>query len=144
MPTLDRTRALAAGLAKAIGLDQVPPDDSGGYHLTVGEATDIFVYGGDDETILLVAPVATLPRSVDYGLALYLLRANMFDSDMAPFQFAADAQGGLIFWGRLRIVDFDGTSLSALIDRVAERVREFRAEVEGPAQAGAPGNQPQR
>jgi hypothetical protein len=131
MPTLDRTRALMADLAKVIGLDELPPDDSGGYHLAVAGGTDIFVYGGADETILVVALVATLPRSIDYGLALYLLRANMFNADTAPFQVAADPQGALIFWGRLRIAEFNGASLSALIDALAERIGEFRSEIEG-------------
>jgi hypothetical protein len=131
MAALERTRALMSGLAVAIGLNALPSDDSGGFHLTVGAAVDILIYGGDDETILVVAPVAPLPLAPEYGLVLYLLRSNLFDSDVAPFQIAVDDGGALIFWGRVRIVDFDGPSLAALIDRIATRVAAIRAEVGG-------------
>lgn len=131
MTALVRTRALIADLATAIGLPSLPPDDSGGFHLTIGKATDIFIYGGDDVTILIVAPVAPLPLEPEYGLVVYLLRNNLFDSDVAPFQIAVDDGGALIFWGRMTIADFNGASLAALIDRVATRVEEIRDEVAG-------------
>lgn len=137
MPSLDKTRALVADLAKGTGLGDLPQDNNGGYHLTVGDGTDVFLYGGDDETILVVAPVAALPPDISYGLALYLLRVNAIGSDTAPFVLGADAQGGLVFWGRLRIADFDGASLASLIDAIAEQVGAFRTEIEGPAAAEA-------
>ena len=131
MASLDRTRALIAELAKALGLPALPPDNSGGVKLTVGETTEMFLFGGDDETVLIVTPVAALPRGVGYGLALYLLRANMFDADTAPFQVAADAGGGVIFWGRLPIAELDGTMLAGLLGRVAARVEAMRSELAG-------------
>ena len=131
MPSLDKTRALVADFAKAAGAGDMPQDDNGAFHLTVGEGTDVFIYGGDDETILVVSPVAELPKTVEYGLALYLLRVNAIDADTAPFVLGADIRGGLIFWGRLRIADFTGLSLRGLIEAIGERVAEFRAEIEG-------------
>jgi hypothetical protein len=132
MPSLDKTRALVADFAKAAGLGELPQDNNGGYHLTVGEGTDVFLYGGDDETLLVVTPVAALPADIGYGLALYLLRVNAIEAETAPFVIGADAQGDLVFWGRLRIADFTGDSLHSLIDAVAARAQAFRAEVEGP------------
>lgn len=131
MTALTRTRALMAELAKAIGLAALLQDDTGGFRVTVGEATEILLYGGDDETILIVAPVAPLPREPDYGLVLYLLRSNLFDSDVAPFQIAVDDDGALIFWGRLAIADLTGPMLAALLDRIAARVALIRGEVGG-------------
>lgn len=135
MAALERTRALMEATAAAIGLPGLPADDTGGYHLKIGAETDIFIYGGDDETILIVAPIGPLPRATDYALVVYLLQRNRFDADTAPFQIAADEVGTLIFWGRLRIADLDGALLAAVLDRVAQRVREIAAEV---AQAGPP------
>jgi len=125
-----------ADLAKAIGLKSLPQDDSGGFHLVIGAATDIFIYGGDDATILIVAPVAPLPQEPEYGLVVYLLRNNLFDSDTAPFQTAVDDDGALIFWGRVRIADFTGATLATLLDRIAARVEEMRGEVGGEDKPG--------
>lgn len=136
MPSLERTRALIADLAQALGLPDLPPDNSGGVQVTIGEDTDVFLYGGDDVTVLIVAPVAALPREAEYGLTLYLLRANMFDAPTHPFRIAADEAGALVFWARLPIAEFDGASLAVLLGRVAEQVTAIRAEVEGPQDAG--------
>ncbi len=83
--------------------------------------------------MLIVAPVAPLPMEPGYGLVVYLLRSNLFDSDVAPFQIAADDTGALVFWGRVRIDAMTGTTLASLIDRVAERVTLIRGEIAGAA-----------
>ena len=135
MTALDRTRALIADLAGAIGLPSLPPDDTGGFHLTIG-VTDVYIYGGDDETILIVSPIAPLPLQPEYGLMIYLLRNNLFDSDTAPFQIAVDQSGVLVFWGRIGIADVTGATLAELLGKVAERTSEIRAEVAGVEPAG--------
>jgi hypothetical protein len=136
MTELVRTRALIADLAAAIGLPSLPPDENGGFRLTVGEGTDVFIYGGDDETILIVSPIGPLPQQPEYGLMFFLLRNNLFDSDSAPFQIAADEAGILVFWGRVDIADLTGATLSLLLDRIAQRVNEIRKEIGG---EGPPG-----
>ena len=133
MTALTRTSALMTELAAAIGLPTLPRDDTGGFRLTVGADIEILIYGGDDETVLIVAPVAPLPMEPSYGLVLYLLRSNLFDSDVAPFQIAADDGGALVFWGRVRIAEMTGAALAALIDRVAARTTLIRGEVTGAA-----------
>ncbi len=139
MAALPHTRALIAELATAIGLAALPPDDSGGFHLMIGSTADIYLYGGDDATILIVAPIGPLPEAPEYGLVTYLLRSNLFDSDVAPFQVAVDDGGVLTFWGRVRIADVDGAALAGLVERVATRVGEIRAEIGGePSFEGAP------
>ena len=126
---LDHTRSLIADLASALKIGALPPDASGGYQLTIGGTTTLLIYGGYDETILLVAPLGKLPPKPEYGLVLYLLRANMFNSDLTPFQIAVDEAGGLIAWGRLRIADFLGPRLAALVGVLAERIEAIRAEI---------------
>ena len=118
-----------ADLAAALGLPTLPQDDTGGFRLTVGEKTEVLLYGGDDESLLIIAPIAPLPMEPSYGLVVYLLRSNLFDSDVAPFQIAVDDGGSLIFWGRIRIAEMTGAALASLIDRLAERVTLIAGEV---------------
>lgn len=126
---LERTRELIAALATALGLPSLPQGDDGGWQLTVGGQTDVYLYGGDDVTILVIAAIAPLPQDVEYALMLWLLRRNLFDSDITPFVVAADEAGGLVLWGRLRIAEIDGATLASVIDRVAEQVETMRAEI---------------
>jgi len=129
MTALTRTRALMADLATALGLPTLPQDDTGGFRLTVGEATEVLLYGGNDESLLIIAPIAQLPTEPSYGLVVYLLRSNLFDSDVAPFQIAVDDGGSLIFWGRIPIAEMTGAALASLIDHLAGRVSLIAGEV---------------
>ena len=97
---LTKTRALMADLAKELKLPGLPQDDTGGFELTIGDDTTVLIYGGDDETMLVISPIGPLPDTPDYGLVSYLLRQNMFNSDVAPFQVAVDDGGGVILWAR--------------------------------------------
>jgi len=133
----DRTRVLIAELASAIGLPPLPPRDDGGYQFTVDEDTDVLIYGGDNETILLVAPIMALPLQPDYGLMLHLLGNNMFDSPVLPFHVAADDGGGLILWSRLPIERLDRVSLASVVNGLAQQVREMRTELLGEPVAAA-------
>lgn len=129
MPGLEKTKALIGEFAAALGLGALPPDDDGGYQVTVGEDTDVMIYGGDDETVLVVAPITQLPRNPEYGTVVYLLRNNMFNSPIMPFQVAVDDEGGLILWARLRIAELNGKSLASVVKGLAEQVEEMRGEL---------------
>jgi hypothetical protein len=127
---LDRTRSLIAELATALGLEAIPPDAGGGYQLTVGGTTQVLIYGGNDQTVLIVAPLGPLPRRPGYGLVVYLLRNNMFNSDLVPFRIAIDEAGGLIVWGKARVEELTGGRLAGLIGVLAERVGAIRQAIE--------------
>lgn len=129
MPRLDLTRALMAELAAVMRVPDLPQDPTGGYRLTVGPDTEVLVYGGDDVFVLMVVPIRTLPLEPEYGVMNWLLHGNMFNSDIAPFVVATDEAGMLILWGRLRIADFDGTTLARLIDNLADRAVKMRTEI---------------
>jgi hypothetical protein len=129
MTSLDRTRALIADLARALGLAELPPDNDNGYKLIIRERT-LSLYGSDDESILLVAPLVPLPTDPGYGLTAYLLRKNLFQSDIAPFQVALENAGNLLIWGRLAVADLDGPTLAAVLNRLAERAAEMAGEIE--------------
>jgi hypothetical protein len=129
MATLDRTRALIADLAKTIGLPEIPQDENGGWHLTVGDDGDVFIYGGDDEQILMVVPIGPLPTRPQFALVNFLLRSNMFDSELAPFQIATDEEATIVQWGRLKISDMNGTNLAKVIDNLSDRATSLRKEI---------------
>ena len=128
MTSLDKTRALIAQLAAALGLPSLPSDNNNGTPLEIDGRT-VLIYGGDDESILLVAPVAPLPEEPGYGLTAYLLRKNLFQSDLAPFQVALDDGGTVVVWGRLQIADLDGAVLAAVLKRLAQRVGDIAGEM---------------
>jgi hypothetical protein len=127
---LDRTRALSADLAAALGLESIPAEADGGRRLTIGGTTTLLLYAEADETLLIVAPLGPLPRRPSYGLVVYLLRNNMFNSELSPFQVALDDAGGLTVWGRLRVAEFTGDRLAGLIGVLAVRIAAMRSEIE--------------
>lgn len=127
---LEQTRALYADLAAALQVAELPTDDNGAVQLTIGEDTSVALFAEFDRTLLIVVPMAPLPEQIDYARAFWLLRQNLYTSDIAPFTLACDADGTLVLWGRIPLSDLTGTSLAALIDAVAAEARRIRAAVE--------------
>jgi hypothetical protein len=130
LPVLKRTRALFADLAKALGTDFLPPDNNGAIQLTIGEQ-NVIVMGQDDINIMVVAPVTELPRAPDYGTMLWLLRRNLYNSDIAPFVAACDAAGTVILWARIGIEGQTGETLATLLDAVAAEAALTFTELAG-------------
>lgn len=131
---LTQTRALIAALATAMQVPSLPPDNNGGIQLTIGENTNVLLYGGDDITLLAVAPLGPLPLPPGAAVTTYLLRLNMFNSAIEPFRVGLDEGGGLILWARLTIADFTGETLANLVDALADRVADIRQQLYGGAQ----------
>ena len=127
-------RALYAELAKAIGLSSLPADEAGAVQLTIGEDVSVVLFPESDVTLTIVAPVMALPAQVDYGRALWLLRRNHYDSDIAPFRVSCDADGVLTLWGRLPTSGLTGLQLAETVDAIATQITAIREEV---AVAGA-------
>ncbi len=128
---LELTRALFAELATALGIPALTPDANGGIQLTIGADTNVVLFGENDITLLLVAPVAALPRAPDYGTMAWLFGRNFYTSDLAPFRIACDEAGTLVIWGRIPVDGLSGTQLAGLVDAVASeagRIREAVAE----------------
>lgn len=125
------TRALFAALAKELGLPGLEPDAAGGIQLTVGENTTVFVYGQSDGFVLIAVPAVALPREPDYATMQWLLHRNFYDSDLAPFRIATDADGTLLLWGRVPVDGLTGPALAGLVDAVAGEAHRIRDEVEG-------------
>ena len=125
----DRTRALYADLATALGVAPFVPDDNGGIQLTIGEDTNVALYAEGDRDILLIAPLAPLPAEPEYGIMLWLLRKNLYTSGLAPFVVACDDGGTLVLWGRMPLDGLTGARLASLVDAVAAEARRIQAEV---------------
>jgi len=125
-----RTQALYAALAKTLGVPTLPADENGGIQLTVGENSTVTLFAEDEFTLMLVSPVVPLPKKVDYGSALWLLRRNFYDSPIAPFRVSCDTAGTLVVWGRVPTEGMTGESLASLIDALAAEADLIRAEVE--------------
>jgi hypothetical protein len=125
-----RTQALYAALAKTLGVATLPADENGGIHLTVGENSTVTLFAEDEFTLMLVSPVVPLPKKIEYGTALWLLRRNFYDSPLAPFRVSCDTAGTLVVWGRVPTEGMTGESLASLIDAVAAEADLIRTEVE--------------
>ncbi len=130
MSTLQKTKALFDQLAKELGVAALPIDSNGGVQLTVGESTTVVMYGESDLSLLIVAPIAALPREPEYGLMAWLFRKNLYDSNLAPFRIATDANANLLLWGRVPLTDLTGASLAGLIDSLASESATIRDEID--------------
>ena len=126
-----RTQALYADLARSLGLAALPADGNGGVQLAVGDAATVILFGENDETLLLAAPVAALPKQPEYGAMLWLLRRNFYDAPIEPFRLGCDTAGNIILWGRLPMAGLTGAALATLIDAVAAEADRVRTEVTG-------------
>jgi hypothetical protein len=124
-----RTQALYAALAKTLGVDSLPADANGGVQLTIGEASSVVLFAEDAFTLMLVSPVMALPKGLDYGSMLWLLRRNFYDSPLAPFRVACDIAGSITLWGRVPIEGMSGEGLARLIDAIGAEADLIRDEL---------------
>jgi hypothetical protein len=125
-----RTQALYADLAKTLGVATLPADDNGGVQLSVGQNSTVTLFAEDEFTLMLVSPVVALPKKIDYGTALWLLRRNFYESPIAPFRVSSDTAGSIVVWGRVPVEGMTGESLASLIDALAAEADLIRTEVE--------------
>jgi hypothetical protein len=125
-----RTQALYAALAKTLGVPTLPADENGGIQLTVGENSTVTLFAEDEFTLMLVSPIVPLPKKVEYGTALWLLRRNFYDSPLAPFRVSCDTADTIVVWGRVPTEGMTGESLARLIDALAAEADLIRTEVE--------------
>jgi hypothetical protein len=117
---LERARALFADLAAALGIDALPADNNGGVQLTIGEDTHV---------ALFAVPLGPLPPAAGYTLAFWLLRQNLYTSDLAPFTLACDEAGTLLLWGRVPLPELTGATLATLVDAVAAEARRIQGDI---------------
>jgi hypothetical protein len=125
-PTIE---ALLASLAEVTGAGTPPAGADGGVQFTVGNDTNIVLFGEDPDTLLLAAPVAELPKTADYGVALWLSRQNFYDSPIAPFRLGCDQAGTLVLWGRMPVEGMTGEQLAKVLDSMATEADRIREEV---------------
>ena len=125
-----RTESLYAALAKTLGVGALPADDNGGVRLSIGENSTVTLFAEDEFTLMLVSPVMPLPKNLDYGAILWLLRRNFYDSPITPFRVSCDTVGTITVWGRVPVEGMTGESLAGLIDALAAEANNIREELE--------------
>jgi Tir chaperone protein (CesT) family len=126
---LELVRALFAELAAVLGIGELPVDNNGAARLTVGEDTTVALFAQLDRTLLIVLPLGPLPPQTSYTLAFWLLRRNLYASDLAPFTLACDEAGTLVLWGRVPLSDLTGESLAHLVDALAAEARRIQDDI---------------
>jgi len=125
-----RTQSLYAALAKTLGVGALPADDNGGVQLSIGNNSTVTLFAEDEFTLMLVSPVMPLPKNLDYGTTLWLLRRNFYDSPIAPFRVSCDTAGSIVVWGRVPVEGMTGEALAGLLDALAAEADFIRQEVE--------------
>lgn len=125
----DSTRALFTDLAQTLGLPELPAGDSGSVQLMVGETTSVIIFPEDPSTILVAVPVMALPKALDYGRALWLLRRNYYDSPIAPFRVSCDTVGNIVVWSRVPVEGMTGEALVKILDALGTEADAIREEV---------------
>src|SRR3954469_19674762 len=129
MPISKRTQTLYAALAKTLGVGAVPADDNGRVQLTIDDSSTVTLFAEDEFTLLMVSPVLTLPKNLDYVTVLWLLRRNFYDSPIAPFRVSCDTAGSIVIWGRMPVEGMTGEGLAKLIDALAAEADLIREEL---------------
>ena len=125
-----QTQSLYAALAKTLGVSTLPSDDNGGVSLSVRGNSTVTLFAEDEFTLMLVSPVMALPKNLDYGTNLWLLRRNFYDSPLTPFRVACDAAGTITLWGRVPVQGMTGEALASLIDALAAEADNIREELQ--------------
>ena len=137
----ESTRNLYAELAKALGLASLPADERGTLQLNIGEAASVVLYPESEASLMVLSAVMPLPKTLDYGTLLWLLRRNFHDSPIAPFTVACDQAGTLVVWARVPMAGLTGETLAGLLDALGaetDLIREELATDEGEDGDGQP------
>jgi hypothetical protein len=125
-----RTQSLYAALAKTLGVDALPADENGGIQISIGDNSTVTLFAEDEFTLMLVSPVMALPKDMDYGTTLWLLRRNFYDSPIAPFRVSCDTAGSIVVWGRVPVESMTGEALAKLLQALGAEADFIRAEVQ--------------
>jgi hypothetical protein len=125
----ESTRRLYGELAKALGLDTLDADESGSLQLNIGDTASVVMFAESETSLMLLSAVMPLPKALDYGTLLWLMRRNFHDSPIAPFTVACDKAGTLVVWGRVPVDKLDGEKLAGLIDALASEADLIRDEL---------------
>jgi len=125
-----RTQSLYAALAKTLGVEALPADENGGIQISIGDNSTVTLFAEDEFTLMLVSPVMALPKNMDYGTTLWLLRRNFYDSPITPFRVSCDTAGSIVVWGRVPAEGMTGEALAKLLQALGAEAEFIRAEVQ--------------
>ena len=122
-------QALYTQLATALGVEAIPADAQGIVQLDVGDDGRVVLVPEDAYSLMLMSPVAALPKAMDQGTLLWLMRRNFHDSPIAPFRIGCDSAGSVVVWGRVPMDGMSGEQLAGLLDALAAEAALIREEI---------------
>ena len=122
-------QALYTQLATALGVEAIPADAQGIVQLDVGDDGRVVLVPEDAYALMLMSPVAALPKAMDQGTLLWLMRRNFHDSPIAPFRIGCDSAGSVVVWGRVPMDGMSGEQLAGLLDALAAEAALIREEI---------------
>jgi hypothetical protein len=125
----ESTRLLYAELATALGVESLPADENGSLQLNIGEQSSVVMFAEDEFSLMILSAVMPLPRKLDYGRMLWLLRRGFHDSPIAPFRVSCDKAGTLVVWGRVPITGMGGEALAGMLDALGSEADLIRDEM---------------
>lgn len=115
-------------LAKALGITDLGADAEGAVQIAIGEDR-IVLFVENSLTVTVVIPVAPLPAELDYGIVLWLLRQNHYDSPITPFRVSCNPDGNLTIWARLPIDGLSGADFALMLDDAVTEAIDIRGEL---------------
>jgi hypothetical protein len=121
--------SLFKDLAASIGVGALPLDENGAATLAVGDTSTVILIGETEETLLVMAPVGTLPVDIDYATVLWLLQRGFHDSPIAPFRVSCDEAATVVVWGRIPVDGMTAADLLKLAGALGDEVDIIRTEV---------------
>jgi hypothetical protein len=121
--------SLFKDLAASIGVGALPLDENGAATLAVGDTSTVILIGETEETLLVMAPVGTLPVDIDYATVLWLLQRGFHDSPIAPFRVSCDEAATVVVWGRIPVDGMKAADLLKLAGALGDEVDIIRTEV---------------
>lgn len=120
--------ALFKDVAATIGAASLPVDENGAATLAVGDTASVVLIGETEDTLLVMAPVGTLPPDIDYASMLWLLRRGFHDSPIAPFRVSCDEAATVVVWGRIPVDGMTAADLMKLLSALGDEVETIRTE----------------
>lgn len=127
---LEKTNALYAELAKELAVKELKPNSDGGVQLSVGKNLNVYLYGDRDEALLVVMLIAPLPQTPSHALTAWLLRKNLYDSQLLPFVIATDLDANVVVWGRVPLAQLDGSKLKTMLGKLGVEGEKLHKEIQ--------------
>lgn len=123
---------MIGGFAATVGIENVSPDDAGGYTLEIDGMAVSFLEATDGQELLTVAEVGELPDSGEKSIFRYLMESMFRDGASGGAVFSLEP-GTKRIWAHRRdfLPAMDGESFRTMLERFVNGMEEWRRIVSG-------------